>query len=138
MFGLDKIFGGGGGIFGKFFDSMGLGWLGKALSLATNVMTGNWLAAAKDVFELVSQFSSNSWMDQASRFQPLGEFGQNSPFGTESFSGARADELSTRADSFDPLGQSNSTRAIYVVRETTYNNAVANRNLAYAHASQRA
>lgn len=78
MFGLGKIFGD--GLFGKFFDSIGLGWMGNVLSLATNVMTGNWLAAAKDVFDLVSNFS-NSWSKQVSPFQPLGEFATGGCFG---------------------------------------------------------
>jgi hypothetical protein len=79
MFGLDKIFGGG-GLFGKFFDSIGLGWMGNVLSLAADVMTGNWLGAAKDVFDLVSKFS-NSWSQSVSPFQPLGEFASGGCFG---------------------------------------------------------
>lgn len=71
MFGLGKIFGD--GLFGKFFDSIGMGWMGNVLSLAVDVMSGNWLAAAKDVFDLVSKFS-NSWSNQVSPFQPLGDF----------------------------------------------------------------
>jgi hypothetical protein len=71
MFGLGKIFGD--GLFGKFFDSIGMGWMGNVLSLAVDAMSGNWLAAAKDVFDLVSKFS-NSWSNQVSPFQPLGDF----------------------------------------------------------------
>ena len=71
MFGLGKIFGD--GLFGKFFDSIGMGWMGSVLSLAADAMSGNWLAAAKDVFDLVSKFS-NSWSNQVSPFQPLGDF----------------------------------------------------------------
>lgn len=71
MFGLGKIFGD--GLFGKFFDSIGMGWMGNVLSLAIDAMSGNWLAAAKDVFDLVSKFS-NSWSNQVSPFQPLGDF----------------------------------------------------------------
>ena len=79
MFGLDKIFGGG-GLFGKFFDSIGLGWMGNVLSLAVDVMSGNWLGAAKDVFDLVSKFS-DSWSKSVSPFQPLGDFALGGGFG---------------------------------------------------------
>ena len=77
MFGLGSIIG---DVFGKFFDSIGMGWMGNVLSLAADVMTGNWLAAAKDVFSLVSQFS-NSWSKQVSPFQPLGDFASGDCFG---------------------------------------------------------
>lgn len=135
MLGLGKLFSG--GIFGKFFDSVGLGWMKNALSLAANVMSGNWLAAAKDIFNLVSQFS-NSWMNKVSSFQPLGEFGRDSCFGTDCFSGSRAAELRQEADALDPEGETSFSRMIYVAQETTYNSVVANRNLAYAQTSQRA
>jgi hypothetical protein len=78
MFGLDKIFGGD-GLFGKLFDSIGLGWMGNVLSLAADVMTGNWLGAAKDVFDLVSKFS-DSWSKSVSPFQPLGDFASGGCF----------------------------------------------------------
>lgn len=71
MFGLGKILGE--GLFGKFFDSIGMGWMGNVMSLAIDAMSGNWMAAAKDVFDLVSKFS-NSWSNQVSPFQPLGDF----------------------------------------------------------------
>ena len=90
MFGLDKIFGGG-GLFGKFFDSIGLGWMGNVLSLAANIMTGNWLAAAKDVFDLVSNFS-NSWSKNVTPFQPLGEFATGGCFGGD-LTSARVDDI---------------------------------------------
>ncbi len=77
MFGLGSVMG---DVFGKFFDSIGMGWMGNVLSLAADVMTGNWLAAAKDVFSLVSQFS-NSWSKQVSPFQPLGDFASGGCFG---------------------------------------------------------
>lgn len=136
MFGLDKLFGGS-GLFGKFFDSIGMGWMTNVLSLAANVMTGNWIAAAKDVFDLVSQFS-NSWMNKVSQNQPLGEFSTGGCFGTDSFSGLRADQLRDEVNAFDPDGENSFTRAIYVAQETIYNSTVANRNLAFAQASQRA
>ena len=94
MFGLDKIFGGG-GLFGKFFDSIGLGWMGNILSLAANVMTGNWLAAAKDVFDLVSNFS-NSWSKNVTPFQPLGDFAAGGCFGGD-LTSARVDDIMNNA-----------------------------------------
>lgn len=97
MLGLGSIFGDG-GIFGKFFDSIGLGWMNNVLSLATNVMTGNWLAAAKDVFDLVSEFSnSSSWMDRVAQQPPLGEFASGGCFGSNSLSQSRLDDLRTDA-----------------------------------------
>src|SRR5215207_9894426 len=96
MFGLGKIFGD--GLFGKFFDSIGMGWMGNVLSLAVDVMSGNWLAAAKDVFDLVSKFS-NSWSNQVSPFQPLGDFafGGGGCFGD--LTSARVDDLMNDAGS---------------------------------------
>ena len=89
MFGLGKIFGD--GLLGKFFDSIGMGWMGNVLSLATDVMTGNWLAAAKDVFDLVSNFSS-SWSKQVSPFQPLGDFALGGGF-DGGLTSARVDDI---------------------------------------------
>jgi len=99
MLGLGSIFGDN-GIFGKFFDSIGLGWMNNVLSLATNVMTGNWLAAAKDVFDLVSEFSnSSSWMDRVAQQQPLGAFGSGGGcFGQNCLSQSRLDDFRTAAD----------------------------------------
>ena len=93
MFGLGKIFGD--GLFGKFFDSIGMGWMGNVLSLAVDVMSGNWLAAAKDVFDLVSKFS-NSWSNQVSPFQPLGDFGFGGGFGG-GLTNARVDDIKNDA-----------------------------------------
>jgi hypothetical protein len=98
MLGLGSIFGDG-GIFGKFFDSIGLGWMNNVLSLATNVMTGNWLAAAKDVFNLVSEFSnSSSWMDRVAQQPPLGEFGSGGCFGENCLSQSRLDDFRTASN----------------------------------------
>lgn len=96
MFGLGKIFGD--GLLGKFFDSIGMGWMGNVLSLAVDAMSGNWLAAAKDVFDLVSKFS-NSWSNQVSQFQPLGDFafGGGGCFGD--LSSARVDNIMNDANS---------------------------------------
>lgn len=100
MLGLGSIFGDN-GIFGKFFDSIGLGWMNNVLSLATNVMTGNWLAAAKDVFDLVSEFSnSSSWMDRVAKQPPLGEFGSGGCFGSNSLSASRLDDFRNASGNF--------------------------------------
>ena len=139
MFGLDKLFGGiGGGIFGKFFDSIGMPWMSNVLSLATNVATGNWLGAAKDVFDLVSKFSSdNSWMNKVAQFQPLGEFDQGGCFGSGALSQSRADELRSRVGDDNYGLSTNSSRTILIAHETVHNNALANNHLRQAHVQGR-
>jgi hypothetical protein len=93
MFGLGKVFSG-------FFESIGLGWMGNVLSLATNFMMGNWVGVAEDIFRLVSEFSNNSWQNKVDRFQPLGAFGQSSCFGdNSSLSESRISDLRDRAES---------------------------------------
>jgi hypothetical protein len=93
MFGLGKVFSG-------FFESIGMGWMGSVLSLATNFMMGNWVGVAEDIFRLVSEFSNSSWQDKVDRFQPLGSFGQNSScFGdNSSLSESRISDLRTQAE----------------------------------------
>jgi hypothetical protein len=103
MFGLDSIFGGS-GIFGKLFDSIGLGWMGNVLSLAADAMTGNWIGAAKDVFDLVSKFS-NSWSKQVSPFQPLGEFSSNGCFGGGDLTSDRLSDIMGDASDTGRTGQ---------------------------------
>ncbi|MET0621781.1 MAG: hypothetical protein ABW250_02265 [Pyrinomonadaceae bacterium] len=134
MFGLGKVFSG-------FFESIGMGWMGNVLSLATNFMTGNWLGVAEDVFRLVSEFSNDSsWQSRVDREPPLGRFGRTSSFGNDGcfgdnrLSAYRMDELSTRVRDYDPDGERSSTRAIDTARETTHNsdNAAYNVRLAYA------
>ena len=123
MFGLGKIFSG-------FFDSIGLGWMGSVLSLATNVMMGNWAGVAEDVFRLVSEFSNDSsWQSRVDREPPLGRFGRTSCFGDNRLSESRTAEWSDRVRESDPDGDRPSTRAIYTAHETTHNNAVATYNL---------
>ncbi|HEX8721618.1 MAG TPA: hypothetical protein VF736_13365 [Pyrinomonadaceae bacterium] len=130
MFGLGKIFSG-------FFDSIGLGWMGNVLSLATNVMMGNWAGVAEDVFRLVSEFSNESWQSRVDREPPLGRFGRSSCFGDNRLSEYRADELSSRVRDDDPDGERASTRAIYTVQEAEHNNRVATYNLNYAYSMRR-
>ena len=137
MFGLDKIFGGK-GILGGFFDSIGMSWMNNLISLAVNISTGNWLAAAKDVFDLVSQFSSDSWQNRVDRFQPLGAFATGGGcFGGSALSESRADEFRTRVSADDPAATRNSTRTIFIAHETRYNNSVANDRLRSANAQGR-
>ena len=101
MFGLGNIIG---GVFGKFFDSIGMGWMGNVLSFAADVMTGNWLGAAKDVFDLVSKFS-NSWSKQVTPFQPLGDFSSNGCFGGGELTSARLDDILGDAGDTGRTGQ---------------------------------
>jgi hypothetical protein len=131
MFGLGKIFSG-------FFDSIGLGWMGNVLSLATNVMMGNWAGVAEDVFRLVSEFSNDSsWQSRVDREPPLGRFGRTSCFGDNRLSESRTDELNSRVRDSDPDGERASTRAIVTVHEAEHNNRVATYNLAYAFSTSR-
>lgn len=92
MFGLGKVFSG-------FFESIGMGWMGNVLSLATNFMTGNWMGVAQDIFRLVSEFSNDSWTSRVDRDQPLGAFSRNSCFGDFSLSESRFSDLSSRTES---------------------------------------
>jgi hypothetical protein len=95
MFGLGKVFSG-------FFESIGMGWMGNVLSLATNFMTGNWAGVAEDIFRLVSEFSNDSWQNKVDRYQPLGAFGRTSCFGGDaSLSESRINDLRDRAGSDD-------------------------------------
>jgi hypothetical protein len=90
MFGLGKVFGG-------LLDSIGLGWMGSVLSLATNFMMGNWVGVAQDIFRLVSEFSNDSWTNRVDRYQPLGVFGRTSGFGDGTLSESRISDLRDRA-----------------------------------------
>ncbi len=129
MFGLGKIFSG-------FFESIGMGWMGSVLSLATNFMMGNWAGVAEDVFRLVSEFSNDSWQDQVDREPPLGRFGRTSCFGDGLLSQYRTDELTNQVRDSDPDGERSYTRAIYTVQETAHNNNVATYNLRYAYSRE--
>jgi hypothetical protein len=126
MFGLNKILGGG-GLFGKFFDSIGMSWMNNVISLAANVMTGNWLAAAKDVFDIVSQFS-NSWQNKVGQLQPLGPFGTPSFAGNDSLPLSRTYDLKSRAYSSEADGLHDYTSAVDVIHQTTQNSAIADMN----------
>jgi hypothetical protein len=128
MFGLGKIFD---GVFGKFFDSIGLGWMGQALALTADIMSGNWVGAAQDVFNLVAEFTDSSWMDTVASLQPLGAFDGGGSFGdilSENTLG-RFLEAAT-GDERGGLGQFFS--AVNVVSETLHNDAVVSANRRFA------
>lgn len=136
MFGLGKIFGG--GILGRLLDSVGLGWMNNVLSLTANIMTGNWLAAAKDVFDLVSQFSNDSWQDRISRNPPLGRFGRTSGFsGDYEFSQGRLTDINDQIERAFVTIPDRLRETFSVASYTVENNADANRNLQTAHAYTR-
>lgn len=133
MFG--KIFG---SVFGKFFDSIGMGWMTNVLSLAVNVMSGNWLAAAKDVFDLVAQFSDSEWMQRVSSFAPLGAFDTGGCFGTGgSLWGSRIDDFVSQATR-NSISVPDSVRDLFDLAAFTDQNwAVANQNLQTAFSTSR-
>lgn len=111
MFGLGKVFSG-------FFESIGMGWMGNVLSLATNFMTGNWMGVAQDIFRLVSEFSNDSWTSRVDRDQPLGAFSRNSGSGDFSLSQSRSSDLRTRAENDDSDASVNIRRAFDVISFT--------------------
>ncbi|HEV2764457.1 MAG TPA: hypothetical protein VGV38_15870 [Pyrinomonadaceae bacterium] len=131
MFGLDSI----GNMFGldKLFSSLGMPWLSDIITLAGNVMTGNWLGAAKDVFDLVSQFSSSSWANRVDPFQPLGDFGFGSG-GGGCFDLSRLTEIAGSVGEQGGFDFSSVSRAFSLVEETVFNNSLANESLRLAHA----
>lgn len=134
MFGLGKIID---GVFGKFFDSIGLGWMTQALSLTANIMSGNWVGAAQDVFNLVAEFTDNSWMDRVASLQPLGAFDGGGCFGDILSENALGQWLDLTGVGDDRRGLGAFVGAVNIARETLQNNAVATANLRYAAASHR-
>lgn len=132
MFGLGKVFD---GLFGKFFDSIGMGWMGQALALTADIMSGNWVGAAQDIFNLVAEFTDSSWMDSVASLQPLGAFDGSGCFGeilSENTLG-RFFDLAT-GDEGRGLGQFFS--AVNIVQETLQNSAVVSANRRFAMANQ--
>ncbi|HEX8354375.1 MAG TPA: hypothetical protein VF611_15830 [Pyrinomonadaceae bacterium] len=128
MFGLGKIVD---GVFGKFFDSIGLGWMTQALSLTANIMSGNWVGAAQDVFNLVAEFTDSSWMDRVASLQPLGAFDGGGCFGdilSENTFGQWLD----LAGVDDRRGSGSFLGAVNIMRDTLHNNAVATANHRHA------
>jgi hypothetical protein len=130
MFGLGNIFS---SVFGKFFDSIGMGWMTNVLSLTANIMTGNWAAAAKDVFDMVARFSNSDWMQRVASLPPLGGFDFDGCFGnvlSESTLGSWISQTATNSDDFN--GFNGFLRAVGIAYETVQNNTVANTQLQYA------
>ena len=128
MFGLGKIFD---SVFGKFFDSIGMGWLGQAIALTADIMSGNWVAAAQDVFNLVAEFTDSAWMDRVASLQPLGGFDGGGCFG-EILSENTLGRFFEMATGDEGRGLRQFFSAVNVVNETLHNGAIvsANRNLA--------
>ena len=111
MFGIGKLFGV--NLLSNLFDRMGLGWLGSAISIGINAMSGNWLALIGDVSNLVSQFKGFSFLEKFNQFQPLGAFatgGFNSGF---SLDFGKAASIAERLDSTGILSKA-LTAAKYV------------------------
>ncbi len=131
---LGKIFGK--SFLGSFFDKIGMSWMNNVMSLAVNVMTGNWLAAAGDIFSLVSQFS-NSWMSRVARTQPLGPFGSTSCFGGDTLSTTRTDEIMINARRGNVRISRRASSTLTEVREAVQNRTYANTNLQTATMSGR-
>jgi hypothetical protein len=132
MFGIGKIFD---SVFGKFFDSIGMGWLGQAIALTADIMSGNWVGAAQDVFNLVAEFTDSSWMDRVASLQPLGAFDGGGCFGdilSENTFGRLLDL--TTGDEGRGLGQFFS--ALNVVQETLHNGAMVSANRRFAMSNQ--
>ena len=132
MFGLGKIFD---SVFGKFFDSIGMGWLGQAIALTADIMSGNWVGAAQDIFNLVAEFSDSSWMNRVASLQPLGAFDGGGCFGdalSENTFGRFFDLAA--GDERRGLGQFFS--AVNIVRETLQNGAVVSANRRFAMSNQ--
>jgi hypothetical protein len=135
MFGLGDILGS--SFIGKFLDSLGLDWLNNFISLAANVASGNWIAAAKDVFDLVAEFSDSSWMQRVSSLAPLGEFDLNSTFDLSSLTSSRIAEIRDFARSLGVELPKGIEQAIDVIRYTSENSSRVNEQVQnaqrYAH-----
>lgn len=71
MFGIGKLLG---NVVGGVLDSIGLGKIAPFVKLGLNMLTGNWLGVAEDVFNLVSSFKSNDFLDRAASRPPIGRF----------------------------------------------------------------
>jgi hypothetical protein len=132
MFGLGKIID---GVFGKFFDSIGLGWMTQALALTADIMSGNWVGAAQDVFNLVAEFSDSSWMNRVASLQPLGGFDGGGCFGdilSENTVGRWLDELTGGGDG----ATARAFTAFQTTSETLQNNAAVRTSRLYAQAQR--
>ena len=131
MFGLGKIID---GVFGKFFDSIGLGWMTQALALTADIMSGNWVGAAQDVFNLVAEFSDSSWMNRVASLQPLGAFDGGGCFGdilSENTVGRWLEDLTGGGNASGSV-----FRAFNTASETLQNNAAVRTSRLYAQAQR--
>lgn len=131
MFGLGKIFD---SVFGKFFDSIGMGWLGQAIALTADIMSGNWVGAAQDIFNLVAEFSDSSWMNRVASLQPLGAFDGGGCFG-EILSENTISRFFDQAAGSGGRDFGQFFNAVNVVRETMHNDALVSANRRYAMSS---
>lgn len=131
MFGLGKIID---GVFGKFFDSIGLSWMTQALSLTANIMSGNWVGAAQDIFDLVAEFTDSSWMDRVSSLQPLGAFDGGGCFGDIISENTVSRWLNLAGGEGGGVGKF--LAMVNTADETLQNNAAVTMNRAYAQASR--
>lgn len=132
MFGLGKIFD---SVFGKFFDSIGMGWMTQALALTADIMSGNWVGAAQDIFNLVAEFSDSSWMNRVASLQPLGAFDGSGGFG-EILSENTFGRLFEAATSDERRGLGQFFSAVNIVQETLHNGAILSANRRFAAANQ--
>jgi len=132
MFGLGKIFD---SVFGKFFDSIGMGWLGQAIALTADIMSGNWVGAAQDVFNLVAEFTDSSWMDRVASLQPLGAFDGGGCFG-DILSENTLGQWLELAGGNERGGLGQFFSAVNVVNETLHNGALVSSNRRFAMSSQ--
>lgn len=130
MFGLGKIFD---SVFGKFFDSIGMGWLGQAIALTADIMSGNWVGAAQDVFNLVAEFTDSAWMDRVASLQPLGAFDGGGCFGDILSENSIGRWLNLAGEEGRNLGQFFS--AVNVAQETMHNSALVSANRRFAQHS---
>lgn len=62
---------------GGVLDKIGLGFLAPIVSMGINFMTGNYLGMIGDIENLVSKFSSSSFLNKVSKNPPLGIFNSN-------------------------------------------------------------
>jgi hypothetical protein len=70
LFGISKII-------GSAFKTVGLGRFTPYVERGFNIISGNWFGVARDVEDLVGQFSGSGFLPRAARNAPLGNFGGN-------------------------------------------------------------
>jgi hypothetical protein len=112
-----------------------MGWLGQALALTADIMSGNWVGAAQDVFNLVAEFTDSSWMDTVASLQPLGGFDAGGCFG-DVLSQGTLGRFFEAAVGDERRGFGQFFSALNVVNETLQNSAVVANNRRYAMSNQ--